>query len=472
MSGTRDASGGVPFSGDSFVYVRVSPTTVSDFSVATNLGVILTSSDFTNTGSYLECIVSSNTTSIFSVEKPSGYNERTITTTTSTSHGDQYTYLTVTFLSNAEPGGGDDIGNFHNYIRVTPTTIPDFTVNATIGRGNQVTLTKSDFTNAGNCLVYYAGNSIANTVSNTSASATGYDSTITTDNATIGGNVFTYTDVAFGVTVEPGTSFRVTPTNLKAFVIATNGGNFDQDSFTNAGSYLECYREAQQGYSITSAVAYGYTSSYTSSGGSGSDVVFDITFTVDPSVVPPEFNLYAWSNPNGLAPGSFIYTSSTQSAIGDPIYDATGTATSTVSTRTVNSTTGKVTSIAPPNAPLSWPRAKVANDIIVLPEYLYGYTDPNASGETLYAWTIDPEDIKNFSDEFPFSYIKDGQGFTIPDNTIYTKTPTVDTSTNVYYLVDGTELAITNIHFAFDDPYDSTGIVSADANSITINFER
>jgi hypothetical protein len=84
----------------------------------------------------------------------------------------------------------------------------------------------------------------------------------------------------------------------------------------------------------------------------------------------------------------------------------------------------------------------------------------------------DPEDIKNFISEFPFSYIKDGQSFTLPDNTIYTKTPVVDTSTNVYYLVDNTELAITNIRFSFTDWFDSNGIISADANGITIDFEH
>lgn len=94
------------------------------------------------------------------------------------------------------------------------------------------------------------------------------------------------------------------------------------------------------------------------------------------------------------------------------------------------------------------------------------------TSNTLYAWTIDPEDIKNFFVEFPFLYMKDGQYFTLPDNTIYTKTPIVDTSTNVYYLVDNTELAITNIHFSLTDPYDSDGIVSADASTITIEFSR
>lgn len=115
----------------------------------------------------------------------------------------------------------------------------------------------------------------------------------------------------------------------------------------------------------------------------------------------------------------------------------------------------------------------IININVPKPSNLYAYTDPNVSGETLYAWTIDPEDIESlFSSRFPFSYIKDGQSFTLPDNTIYTKTPVVDTSTNVYYLVDDTELAITNIHFAYDDPYDSDGIVSADASTITIEFSR
>lgn len=103
---------------------------------------------------------------------------------------------------------------------------------------------------------------------------------------------------------------------------------------------------------------------------------------------------------------------------------------------------------------------------------LYAYTDPNPSGEKLYAWTVDPEDIKNFSEEFPFVYLKDGHSLTLPYNTIYTKTPVVDTSTSVYYLVDNTELAITNIHFSFTDPFDSDGIVSADASTITIEFSR
>lgn len=183
-----------------------------------------------------------------------------------------------------------------------------------------------------------------------------------------------------------GTLFRVIPTDIKAFVIGTNGGNFDQDLFTNVGNYLEYYRDSQQGYSISTLVAYGYTSSYTSSGGSGSDVIFDIGFTPDPSVIPPVFNLYAWSNPNGLAPGDFVYTASIQPNVGDTVYNAAGTATNTIAYRTINSTTGKVTSITPTNAPLAWPRAKAVNDIIVLPEYLYAYTDPNASGETLYGW--------------------------------------------------------------------------------------
>ena len=184
-----------------------------------------------------------------------------------------------------------------------------------------------------------------------------------------------------------GTLFRVIPTDIKAFVIGTNGGNFDQDLFTNVGNYLEYYRDGQQGYSISTLVAYGYTSSYTSSGGSGSDVIFDIVFTPDPSVIPPIFNLYAWSNPNGLAPGDFVYTALMQPNVGDTVYNAAGTAINTIAYRTINSTTGKVTSITPTNSPLAWPRAKAVNDIIVLPEYLYAYTDPNTTGTAYYAWS-------------------------------------------------------------------------------------
>lgn len=58
------------------------------------------------------------------------------------------------------------------------------------------------------------------------------------------------------------------------------------------------------------------------------------------------------------------------------------------------------------------------------PEYLYAYTDPNASGETLYAWTTTDEDSTPI--------------------TIYTKTPTPDTS-SVLYNSDGTELSIYSI---------------------------
>ena len=224
-----------------------------------------------------------------------------------------------------------------------------------------------------------------------------------------------------------GTLFRVIPTDIKAFVIGTNGGNFDQDNFTKVGNYLEYYRD-DQGYSISAMVAYGYTSSYTRSDGSSGDVIFDIVFTPDPSVIPPAFNLYAWKDPNGLAIGSFVYTASTQPKVGDTVYNAAGTATNTVSHCTINSTTGKVTSIIPTNASLAWSRAKAVNDIIVLPEHLYAYTNPNASSETLYAWDV--------------SDITSG---TIP-STIYTKTETIDASTE-YFNADGSQLDITTITY-------------------------
>lgn len=64
------------------------------------------------------------------------------------------------------------------------------------------------------------------------------------------------------------------------------------------------------------------------------------------------------------------------------------------------------------------------NDILHKPEYLYAYTDPNPSGETLYAWTTTDEDSTPI--------------------TIYTKTSTPDTS-SVFYNGDGTELPIYSI---------------------------
>lgn len=66
------------------------------------------------------------------------------------------------------------------------------------------------------------------------------------------------------------------------------------------------------------------------------------------------------------------------------------------------------------------------NDIVHVqkPEYLYAYTDPSVTGTSLYAWTTTDEDSTPI--------------------TIYTKTPTPDTS-NVFYNSDGTELSIYSI---------------------------
>lgn len=65
-----------------------------------------------------------------------------------------------------------------------------------------------------------------------------------------------------------------------------------------------------------------------------------------------------------------------------------------------------------------------SKDIISKPERLYAYT--NASGETLYAWTVLDTDTIN-----PATY-----------KTIYTTTPTIETGMqitmdNAYVLVDG-----------------------------------
>lgn len=62
------------------------------------------------------------------------------------------------------------------------------------------------------------------------------------------------------------------------------------------------------------------------------------------------------------------------------------------------------------------------------PSNLYAYTDPNVSSETLYAWDV--------------SDITSG---TIP-STIYTKTETIDASTE-YFNADGSQLDITTITY-------------------------
>lgn len=75
------------------------------------------------------------------------------------------------------------------------------------------------------------------------------------------------------------------------------------------------------------------------------------------------------------------------------------------------------------------------NDILHKPEYLYAYTDPNISGETLYAWDVSSSN----SDATP--------------STIYTKTETIDASTK-YFNADGSQLDITTITF---NDYTATG---------------
>ncbi len=98
------------------------------------------------------------------------------------------------------------------------------------------------------------------------------------------------------------------------------------------------------------------------------------------------------------------------------------------------------------------------------PEYLYAYTDPNATGETLYAWQSpynpDLGDTLYYMDS-------NNNAVYIPYNTIYTKTNVIDTSTSVYYLSDGTELPLYNLNEAL---YSADYIKSADANQISIHF--
>lgn len=79
------------------------------------------------------------------------------------------------------------------------------------------------------------------------------------------------------------------------------------------------------------------------------------------------------------------------------------------------------------------------------PEYLYAYTDPNASGETLYAWTTTDEDSTPI--------------------TIYTKTSTPDTS-SVLYNSDGTELSIYSI--LYRNEFNFSGISTATSEKLTL----
>lgn len=65
------------------------------------------------------------------------------------------------------------------------------------------------------------------------------------------------------------------------------------------------------------------------------------------------------------------------------------------------------------------------NDILHKPEYLYAYTDPNPSGETLYAWTTTTENVN------------------IP--TIYT-TDLIPTNSSIFYDENGNTIDITNIN--------------------------
>lgn len=99
-----------------------------------------------------------------------------------------------------------------------------------------------------------------------------------------------------------------------------------------------------------------------------------------------------------------------------------------------------------------------SKDIISKPEHLYAYT--NASGETLYAWTIE-------------------EGSTvIPSScaTIYTKTPVLDISNGVFYDENGVEyttspkvtpdLTLKSSQSSYD--FFSTSIIEATNEKITM----
>ena len=87
----------------------------------------------------------------------------------------------------------------------------------------------------------------------------------------------------------------------------------------------------------------------------------------------------------------------------------------------------------------------IDNTKVVKPEYLYAYTDPNATGTPLYAWTTTNEHSTPI--------------------TIYTKTSTPDTS-SVLYNSDGTELSISSI--LYRNEYNFSGISTATSEKLTL----
>lgn len=266
------------------------------------------------------------------------------------------------------------VGVYDVYIRVLPVDIPDFTIVTDLG----TTLTKSNFTNTGTRLEYYAGNRVEDIES---ASATGYSYSKEITQTSSHGDYYRYINVTFTALTGTDTVFRVTPVDIKTFEVRTNGGNFNKSLFTNEGDYWEYVRDSQ-GYSISYISAYGYTGSYTTSGGSGSTVYFDIEFTPDPTVIPPSFNLYAWTGMSGIGPATYVYTKRRNPRVGDNVYNGDCTLvpySNPISRVYTNSTTGNVTSFEA-NGISTYLRADAINDLIVQPEELYGWTDFNAVG--------------------------------------------------------------------------------------------
>lgn len=153
---------------------------------------------------------------------------------------------------------------------------------------------------------------------------------------------------------------------------------------------------------------------------------------------------------------SFTFTNEDCTIIGDHLYYSSPTVNVAGTTTFVAcGETQTVTTNATEFTPTVYIHAK--------PEHLYAYTDPNPSGETLYAWTAPGAGLFYFNDN--------NERVSITDNTIYTKTSTIDTSTNVFYLEDGSEISLYAI---WTDVSSSIGngssIVSADNNQFIARF--
>lgn len=100
-----------------------------------------------------------------------------------------------------------------------------------------------------------------------------------------------------------------------------------------------------------------------------------------------------------------------------------------------------------------------------LPTNLYAYTDSSIVGEQLYAWTA-PFDTGLFYYDSSYNQIQ------IADNTIYTTTSTIDTSTRTFYLEDGTSISLYDLWVPGSTTVQSGSTInSATSSEISIRFE-